>query len=105
MTKKRWTFYHAHKFVKEARELTQPHKLYLDQLRELDKELFGVYSTPDDYLTIGFSAGELTFAEKLTTMERSNYISSQLNLMSSEQLSVYRKSQANLMKEKSEYLF
>lgn len=105
MTKKRWTFYHAHKYVKKARELIQPHKLYLDQLRELDKELFGVYSTPDDYLAIGFTAGELTIAEKLNTAERSAYITSQLNLMSSEQLKAYRKSQANLVTKASQYLF
>lgn len=97
MSNKRWTFYHAHKYVKQARAMIQPHKSYVDQLRTLDKELFGIYSTPEDYLAICVTGGELTIAESFPTAERSAYKSSQLNLMSPEQLTVYRKSQENPM--------
>jgi len=82
MSKKRWSFYSAHRFVKQARAMIQPHKLYVQQLRALDKELFGIHSTPDDYLAIYMSGGEVRISETFTPVERLAYKSSQITLMS-----------------------
>ena len=97
MSKKYWSFYRAYKYVKEAREMIKPHQLYLDQLRELDKRLFGIYSTPDDYLAIGYAEGKLTFGEEsITATERSAYMSVQISAMTPPQLAAYQKSQLNI---------
>jgi len=96
MSKKRWTFYKAHKHVKEKRKMIHPNKSYVDQLRGLDMELFGIYSVPDDYLAICFADGVLTIIETMTAAERSAYKSKQISLMSPQQLAAYRKSQQNL---------
>jgi len=51
----RWknlTLHEAYTFLKEKRELIHPHKKYIEQLRELDKELYNVYSTPENFLDI-----------------------------------------------------
>jgi len=95
MSKKRWSLYNTYKFVKEAREMIKPHKLYLDQLRELDKRLFGIYSTPGDYLAMSFYDGKLIFGqESISTTERSAYASSQISQMSFRELSTYYENQS-----------
>jgi len=95
MSKKRWSLYNTYKFVKEAREMIKPHKLYLDQLRELDKRLFGIYSTPDDYLAMSFRDGKLIFGqESITSTERYSYASSQISEMTFSELSTYYKNQS-----------
>jgi len=95
MSKKRWSLYNTYKFVKEAREMIKPHKLYLDQLRELDKRLFGIYSTPGDYLAMSFYDGKLIFGqESITSTERSAYASSQISEMTFSELSTYYKNQS-----------
>jgi len=97
MRKKRWPFYRAYKYVKEAREMIKPHQLYLDQLRELDKQIFGIYSTPNDYLAIGYAEGKLTFGEEsITAKARSAYKSRQISAMTPPQLAAYHKSQLNI---------
>jgi atypical dual specificity phosphatase len=96
MSKKRWTFYNAHNYVKQKREMIHPNKSYVDQLRDLDMQLFGIYSAPDDYLAISFSDGVLTVADAMTATERTLYKSQQISLMSPQQLAAYRKSQQNL---------
>jgi len=97
MSTKEFDFYNAYNLVKKARPIIRPHKSYVDQLRELDKELFDIHSTPDDYLAIGLNEGKLTIAESLTPAERSVYRSTQISQMSPEQLRAYRKSQENLI--------
>jgi len=92
MSKNSWTFYHAHKYVKQARAIIQPNKSYVDQLRALDKKLFGIYSTPEDYLSICLTEGELTIADSFPSAKRSAYKSAQLSVMSPQQLTVYQKS-------------
>jgi len=52
MRYKELSFHEAYMFLKEKRELIHPHKKYIEQLRELDKQLHKVYSTPEDFLNI-----------------------------------------------------
>lgn len=74
--------------------MIKPHQSYLVQLRELDKRLFGIYSTPDDYLAMGYAEGKLTFGEEsITATERSAYMTRQISAMTPPQLAAYHKSQ------------
>jgi len=58
MRYKRWSLHEAYTFLKEKREVIHPHKKYLIQLRRLDKELHGVFSTPESFLDIELSSQE-----------------------------------------------
>jgi len=92
MSKKRWSLYRSYMFVKEARQMIKPHKLYLDQLRELDKRLFGIYSTPEDYLAMSFSCGRLFFGQdSISSTEKSAYASSQISSMTALEFATYSK--------------
>lgn len=47
----------AYTFLKQKRELIHPHFKYMRQLRELDIQLYGVYSTPEDFLRVSLGTG------------------------------------------------
>jgi len=51
---KKLSFHEAYTFLKEKRALIHPHKEYIKQLRDLDKHLHKVYSTPENFLDIAF---------------------------------------------------
>jgi len=51
---KKLSFHEAYTFLKEKRALIHPHKEYIKQLRDLDKQLHSVYSTPKNFLDIAF---------------------------------------------------
>jgi len=75
------TLWSAHKLVKEERKIVHPHPLYVRQLREYDKELWGVYSTPPDFLRLSVTEGEISIAnEFMSPNESSVYMLSQLSL-------------------------
>jgi len=49
----------AYTFLKQKREIIHPHFKYMRQLRELDIQLNGVYSTPDDFLRVSLVTGDV----------------------------------------------
>jgi len=58
MRYKKLSLHEAYTLLKEKRELIHPHKKYIEQLRELDKKLYKVYSTPENFLDIEFCPEE-----------------------------------------------
>jgi len=52
MKSRNLSLYEAYSFLKEKRELIHPHKKYMEQLRQLDLELYKVFSTPSNFLDI-----------------------------------------------------
>jgi len=52
MKSKNLSFHEAYTLLKEKRELIHPHKKYIEQLRQLDLELYKVHSTPKNFLDI-----------------------------------------------------
>jgi len=49
----------AYTYLKQKREIIHPHFKYMRQLRELDIQLNGVYSTPDDFLRVSLVTGDV----------------------------------------------
>jgi len=69
----------AYTFVKEKRDLVQPHTEYIQQLRILDKQLHGVYSVKPNFLTMSVDDGELLIMdENWTKTDSTLYQKSQL---------------------------
>jgi len=72
------TMHDAYVFVKTKRDIVHPHKLYIKQLREYDKRLFGVYSVLPDFLSVTVNDGQLKVAhENWTPMQSLEYRVSQ----------------------------
>jgi len=59
MNKNQMCMYVAYRFVKERRDVIHPCNLYIQQLREYDKQLFGVYSVKPNFLSLSYEDGEL----------------------------------------------
>jgi len=62
MCSRNMSLYKAYAFVKEKRKVIHPHKLYIQQLREIEKQLHGHWSVLPDFLTRYLSDGELVVA-------------------------------------------
>jgi len=78
---KGYTLFKAWQLVKEEREMVMPHRLYVMQLRELDFQLQGVYSTPENFLLLCCKDGEVTIQhENMTELESFEYRESQKQL-------------------------
>jgi len=75
------TLWSAHKLVKAERPLIHPHPSYIKQLREYNKELWGLYSTPDNFLALSVREGDVNVAhEFMSPNDSSIYMLSQLSL-------------------------
>jgi len=78
MKKEKMNMHDAYSFVKERRNLVHPHKLYIEQLREYDKRLHGVYSVMPGFLNISVSDGRVNVAqENWTPLQSLQYRESQ----------------------------
>jgi len=78
MKNKKMSMHDAYTFVKEKRNIIHPHKLYIEQLREYDKRLYGVYSVLPDFLTVSVADGRLNVAhEDWTPIQSLQYRESQ----------------------------
>jgi len=55
MNLRRESLFDAYKSVKDRRKIIHPHKEYIQQLREFEKKLHGVYSVPEDFLSLRWS--------------------------------------------------
>jgi len=78
MKNKKMSMHDAYTFVKEKRKIVHPHKLYIEQLREYDKRLFGVYSVLPDFLTVSVADGRVNVAhENWTPFQSLQYRESQ----------------------------
>jgi len=64
MTEFHVSMHHAYRFVKEKRHLIHPNNLYIQQLREYDKRLFGVYSVKPNFLSVSYEDGEVKVEEE-----------------------------------------
>jgi len=58
------SMHEAYRFVKERRDVVHPSNLYIQQLREYDKQLFGVYSVKPNFLSLSYEDGELKVEEE-----------------------------------------
>merc|ERR1719204_1648682 len=80
------TLFDSYRLVKTRREMVQPHKSYIGQLRELDLKVNKIYSIPPEFLTMSYNEGTLNLAhESMTANQSSNYMKSQLDVMNTEQ--------------------
>jgi len=87
MTEFHWTLHEAYIFVKEKRNVTQPTKRYIDQLREYDKRLHGVYSVLPDFLNLKMVDGKPHLLhENWSTEQSREYIKKQVRVSKSLQL-------------------
>lgn len=92
--KKYNSLFKAYRFVKNKRMMVQPHKSYIKQLRSLDLKINKIYSTPDDFLHMSYFEGNLDIAhEAMSAYESTNYIRSQLEVMSTERRNSYNSHQ------------
>lgn len=70
MKSKELTLYEAHKMLREKRPLVQVHQNYAKMLLQLDRELFGETSLPDNWMEVDnydMASGEVHYkSEKLT---------------------------------------
>jgi len=83
MKNNKMSMHDAYTFVKEKRNLIHPHKLYIEQLREYDRSLHGVYSVKPDFLTLSFADGRVNVAhENWTPIQSLQYRESQKNIFS-----------------------
>lgn len=79
MQKCNWSLHDAYTFVKKKRDIVQPHKEYIQQLRILEKQLHGVYSVKPEFLTMSMDDGELVIIDENWTKNDSTlYQNSQL---------------------------
>lgn len=62
----------AYLFVKAKRNVIHPSNLYIQQLREYDKWLFGVYSVEADFLSVSYVDGQLMVKHEDWTRESSD---------------------------------
>jgi len=75
------TLWSAHKLVKAERPLIHPHPSYIKQLREYNKELWGLYSTPANFLALSVLEGDVNIAhEFMSSNDSSIYMLSQVSL-------------------------
>lgn len=78
MTECKMNMHDAYLFVKAKRDIIHPSKLYIQQLREYEKRLYGVYSVKPDFLAVTYSDGELKIShEDWTSVESLAYRESQ----------------------------
>merc|ERR1719474_2284405 len=78
MTECEMNMHEAYLSVKAKREMIHPNKLYIQQLREYDKQLYGVYSVLPDFLTVSYSDGQLRILhENWSSVESLQYRQSQ----------------------------
>jgi len=66
------SMYDAYLFVKERRHIVHPSHLYIQQLREFDKQLFGVYSVKPNFLSVSYEDGELKVQHENWTADQSD---------------------------------
>jgi len=80
MKSKGLTLYEAHKMLKEIRPLIQIHHNYAKMLLELDRELFGEASLPDDWMEldkVDYSTGAVCYkSEELTFDQQELFMTS-----------------------------
>jgi len=62
----------AYLFVKKKRDIVHPSNLYIQQLREYDKHLFGVYSVKPNFLSVSYEDGELKVQHENWTADQSD---------------------------------
>lgn len=80
MTECKMNMHDAYLFVKAKRNIIHPNKLYIQQLREYEKQLYGVYSVLPDFLSVTYSDGELKIShEDWTSVQSLAYRESQKN--------------------------
>jgi len=80
MTECNMSMHDAYLLVKSKRDIIHPHKLYIQQLREYEKQLYGVYSVLPDFLTVTYNNGQLNILhENWTSVQSLGYRESQLN--------------------------
>merc|ERR1719382_333891 len=71
MTKCAMNMHEAYLFVKARRDIIHPNELYIKQLRDYDKDLYGVYSVLPDFLSVTYNDGQLKVAHEDWTDKQS----------------------------------